>query len=265
MRISKIFLFLMFIVFVSQSLFAFGPASHYAVLVKVKDQLPASSKIKAALEQYMSIATAGANGPDLGYGQVRVVLGYAPWADQYHYDKVGSMSYYQLKDALISNDDQKIAWAAGWITHVTGDLACHGTYVNPETGVFMDNPNGRDLHKNLEGWSEPYAWVLAGLNISLYNSSYLPSLFSISSNAVSLLTATSQKVYQKSPSSSEVNNWFSLYKASISVGAVTYVYTDYNTALQNLNVGTRKARLESAFNTAVNDAVRLLLEVESSF
>ncbi|OHD08426.1 MAG: hypothetical protein A2086_03630 [Spirochaetes bacterium GWD1_27_9] len=268
MRASKVlFLLLMISVFVSSNLFSFGPASHYSLLITVKNKLPVGSKIRTALEQYINIATTGANGPDIGYGQVRSVMGYAPWADQYHYDKVGSMAYYQLKDALRNNNNQQIAWAAGWITHVVGDLACHGKFVNPEpgVGVYMDNPSGRDLHKNLERWAEPYIWVYAGLNISNYNKSYLPSIFSINSTVISHLTATSQKVYLKSPTSSEVQNWFSLYTTSLSLGVGAYVYTDYNTALQNLNIGTRKARLESAFNTAINDAVKLLLEVEASY
>lgn len=265
MRVSKMIILLLLTVFVSSNLFAFGPAAHYAVLVKAKNQLPAGSRVRTAIEQYMGIAMSGANGPDLGYGQVRVILGYAPWADQYHYDKVGSLAYYQLYDAIANGSNDKIAWAAGWITHVAGDLACHGKYVNPECGVFLDNSSGRDLHKDLERWSEPYTWVLAGQNIANYNSSYLPSLFSINSNAVAMLTATSQKVIGKSPSSSDVNSWFNLYTTSLTLGVGAYVYTDYNTALQNLNTGTRKARLDSAFNTAVNDAVQLLLEVESKF
>lgn len=258
---SKCFV-LFFVVICMIESYAFGPAAHYAVLIKVKQQLPSNSIVKTALNQYMKIAMTGANGPDLGYGQVRVVLGYAPWADRFHYDKVGSMSFHQLKDALSSNNNKKIAFAAGWITHVAADLACHGIYVNPEAGVFLDNSSGRELHADLESWSEPYLWHYAGLNLSNYNKTYLPSLFSNSSDAVSLLRATSNKVYGKYPSTSEVNQWYSLYTTSLKLGFGPYVYTSYNSALQNLNSGTRKVRLENAFNKAVEDAVKLLLEVE---
>ncbi|WP_243169698.1 hypothetical protein [Clostridium algidicarnis] len=44
---------------------------------------------------------------------------------------------------------KKITFAVGWISHITGDLACHGIFVNTECGVYLDNENTRALHKEL--------------------------------------------------------------------------------------------------------------------
>jgi len=39
-------------------------------------------------------------------------LGYAPWADRYHYDRVGTFAEVQLRKALASDEAAQVAWAA---------------------------------------------------------------------------------------------------------------------------------------------------------
>lgn len=250
--------------FLLSPLFSFGPASHYALMKKVADSLPATSKFRQALLAYTKIAATGANGPDLGYGQPRVVAGYAPWADRFHYNKLGSVTKTMLQDALTSGNSEKMAWAAGWLTHVMGDLACHGMFVNPEpnVGVYMDNPSGRDLHGSLEKWAEPYVWYKIMNYTTTLNKTNLPALFSMSDNVKSILSGSSSKVYGYTPSYSEIGEWFTIYKTTLELGVV-YTYMDLSTAETNLALGTRKSRLINAFNTAVTNAVKLITYAES--
>jgi hypothetical protein len=248
----------------SLPLFSFGPAAHYSLMKLVTDSLPSTSTIRQALLAYPRLAATGANGPDLGYGQPRIIAGYAPWADRFHYDKMGTMSLYTLQDALASGNNEKIAWAAGWLTHVMGDLACHGIYVNPEpgVGVYLDNPNGRDVHKELEKWSEPYVWYRIANLTTPYNNNNLPGLFDINDQAKSILTSSAWRTYGYAPSYSEIGTWFSLYKTVLSLG-VAYSYTNLATAEANLALGNRKQRLIDAFNNALTNCVKLLTYAEA--
>jgi hypothetical protein len=63
-----------------------------------------------------------------------------------------------MSDALESGDDRLIAFAAGWITHIAGDMAAHGLFVNPEAGVFIDPASDHKLHSDLEGYADPVIW-----------------------------------------------------------------------------------------------------------
>lgn len=153
----------------SEEVQAFQSASHYALIQKVKDNLPSNSIIGQAIKEYPNIAAWGSIAPDLGYFQPGQLGGYAPWADRYHYYKVGSFAKTQLKEAIDSRDNKKIAFAAGWVSHVSGDLASHGIYVNPECGVYLDNESTRSTHSELEGKAEPYVWsTLGNQDMNLY-------------------------------------------------------------------------------------------------
>ncbi len=118
--------------------------------------------IKEALKAHKDIAAWGANGPDLGLIQVGELFGYSPWSCNFHYFKTGDFCKTMLEKALESGDLKKIAFAAGWVTHCCGDMGCHGIFVNPEAGVYLDEPEGRPLHMALEKNAEPVLWVEKG-------------------------------------------------------------------------------------------------------
>lgn len=238
---------------------AFQPASHYALIQKVADDLPSSSKIKQAINKYPDVAAWGAVAPDLGYFQPSELGGYAPWADRFHYYKVGSFAKTQLKEALSSGDLRKIAFASGWVSHVSGDLACHGIYVNPEAGVYLENEDGRDLHKKLESNAEPYVWNSLGKqDSSIYNDKKLANVFSsVDSIPLDLINDASSKVYDTSPSVSEEKRWCNVLLTGLNTG-IGYTYTEYNDSLSYLNINGRKDRLDNAFSTAENQCTKLL-------
>jgi hypothetical protein len=246
-----------------QSAQAFGPAAHYVVMEKVAQGLPQHSRIRQAMEQHKAIAAAGASGPDIPYCQVREVLGYAPWADRYHYDRVGTFASLQLRKALASNDLKQIAWAAGWVTHVTGDMACHGIFVNPEAGVYLENVKGRGLHKELEQAAEVYVWVaVGGHSEDSYNPNFLPQQFCGSSALpLSLLNEASAQVFGRSPGG-HYREWYQLFKTGLSK-RVGYTYQSYAEAQKVLATSDRAARLVRATEAAVKDAIPLLEAAES--
>lgn len=243
----------------SQEANAFQPAAHTALIKTIAKNLPNNSIIKTSIESYPDIAAWGATAPDLGYFQPSELGGYAPWADRYHYYKVGTFAKEQLREALKSNDYKKIAFAAGWVSHVLGDLACHGIYVNPEAGVFLDNEDGRSLHKDLENKAEPYVWnALAGLSLDSYNNKKLYNSFSnIDDIPFSLMNNSSEEVYDTSPSISDEKNWSKVLMLGLKTG-MGYSYTDYNDSISFLSENNRKERLTNAFSTATNQSCNIL-------
>lgn len=242
---------------------AFGPAAHYVVMEKVAQGLPQGSRIRQAMEQHQDIAGTAANGPDIPYCQPRGAFGYAPWADRYHYDRVGTFAEVQLRKALASDDAAQVAWAAGWVTHVTGDMACHGIYVNPEAGVYLESHEGRGLHKEMESAAEVGVWVdIGGHPQDTYDRSSLPQKFcGTSALPLSLLGDTSSQVFGRTPGS-DYRAWYRLFTTGLSTG-VGYTYRKYPDAQSFLNVSDRRSRLTQAVGAAVNDAVALLRAAES--
>ncbi|SES63941.1 zinc dependent phospholipase C family protein [[Clostridium] polysaccharolyticum] len=242
---------------------AFKPASHYALVDRVADELPAKSLIKKAIETYPHVAAWGAVGPDLGYGQIRGIAGYAPWADRYHYYKVGTFAKELMKEALASNDLVNIAFAAGWISHISGDLACHGIFVNPECGVYLDNEKTRDLHGELESKAEPYVWaVLGGYGNSTYTESYLSKAYADKDKIpFDLLNRICEKVYHTSESVNTEKLWADAISVGLSTG-VGYTYENASESLQFLNQNGRKKRLEQAFSLAKVQCASLLKQAE---
>ena len=106
--------------------YAYKAAGHYVLMEKVKEQLRTDSVIRQALTLYPNIAGLGATGPDLGYYQAGTAREYAPWADRFHYDRVGTLAANQLRSAIyeygLALDEsgknaalKKIAFAAGWV------------------------------------------------------------------------------------------------------------------------------------------------------
>lgn len=240
---------------------AFQPASHYVLQETVADKLPADSIIKKALEAHPDIAAWGATAPDLGYLQIRTAFEYAPWADRYHYYKVGSMAQELLEEALASGDLKEIAFAAGWVTHVTGDMGCHGLYVNREAGVYFENPEGRPLHKELEKFAEPFVWHEFG-NHPLDQYKNLNTIFADKNDIpYNLILNATQKVYGISPSESEMKGWESLLEFGLKTG-IGYSYKDYDEAVKFLSNNDRVKALRDGFNYGVDRAVELLTEGE---
>jgi len=242
---------------------AFGPAAHYVVMEKVAAGLPEASAIRQVIEQHKDVAAAAASGPDIPYCQVRGAFGYAPWADRYHYDRVGTFAAAQLRKALASRDPVQIAWAAGWVTHVAGDMAAHGTYVNPEAGVYLENAAGRSLHKQLETAAEAVVWVdMGGHPQDTYSRSSLPGNFcDASALPLSLLGDASSEVFGRSPSG-DYQAWYRLFKTGLSTG-IGYTYQTYPEAQRFVSTADRRARLTRAVTEAVAEASALLQAAES--
>ncbi len=249
-------------------LFPFGPAAHIVILEKVTQILPPSSSVRQSLELHPKVGAAGANGPDINYASFRGLLtplgfGYAPWADRYHYHRVGSFAAAQIREALASRDAANVAWAAGWITHIAGDLFGHGLYVNAEAGVALDNPAGMNIHHELENWSEPYVWTaLGGHSSGSYSADLFPgTLCDPSALPAAFLGSISHLVYGIAVSADDFRSWYKIYRAGVSTG-IGYTYTDYGEALSQLGQSDREARLRSAVDEAVLFAVGLLSAAE---
>lgn len=242
---------------------AFQPASHYALIHEVTEDMPSDSIIKEALQKYPDIAAWGSMGPDLGYLELSALAGYAPWADRFHYYKIGSFTSEQMKEALESGNLEEIAFAAGWVSHVSGDLACHGIYVNPECGVYLEREDTRKLHKSLEVNAEPYVWCnLAGLSESEYKENLVSKFSNKDSIPYDFMNRISQKIYQEVPSSCGEKQWGTLLRTGLITG-IGYTYTDYDTASDFLDENGRKGRLTNAFLTAKKHCVTLLEQAES--
>lgn len=253
-KIMHLVLSLILVLCLTQPAFAFGSGAHYVVMERVTQGLSYGNQIRTAMQNYPEVSAWGALGPDLGYAAVRFALGgYAPWGDRFHYDRVGSFAARMLQDALLSGDQKQIAFASGWITHITGDLACHGLFVNPEAGVYLDNPDGRELHTVLEKSADSYIWTVTGgrtysnLGNFFVANSAVPSAF---------LSQTAASFYGVGLSESDITGslgWLNL----MSLVGIGNGY-NYNTALANLNEGSRLTRLNQAYSTAVSRGITLL-------
>jgi len=243
--------------------YAFQPASHYTLMKESAKRLPDNSKIKEALETYPEIAALGANGPDLPLIQPGEIFGYSPWSNEYHYFKVGSFTSAQLKRALASNDLKQIAFAAGWVTHVCGDLGAHGIFVNPECGVYLDNIDGRDLHIDLETAAEPYIWVNMGGNTKESYMDGITHCFASSDEIpYDLIINTSNEIYGDAPSESEISQWITTLRLGLRTG-VGYSYTEYEDALELLSSNGRLERLNNGFYSALQRTLDVLNAAEA--
>ncbi|MHB8868305.1 MAG: S-layer homology domain-containing protein [Thermoleophilia bacterium] len=244
---------------------AFKPAAHYVLVEEVVAALPGGGACALAVSQYPTVAAWAANGPDLGYAQPRAGLDYAPWADRFHYDRVASLAKRQLQQALASGDRRKIAWATGWLTHVVGDMAVHGLYVNPECGVYLAAGSDHDLHGDLETWAEPYAWVrIGGHSVQSYQSQeWLSTCFTPRLTTADLTFFHDQviQVYGVTPTVDVLGAWTDFFLTGL-LNEVGYENVSLATAESNLTT-TRRTRLESAFAAATEQAVTLLTAAET--
>ncbi|NKF06737.1 zinc dependent phospholipase C family protein [Clostridium gasigenes] len=242
--------------------YAFQPASHCTLIENVKENLPQESIIKKSLETYPGIANWGSNALDLGYLQPGQALERAPWADRYHYYKVGTFASEQLKMALASKDMKKIAFAAGWLSHITGDLACHGIFVNPECGVYLDNENTRPLHRELENNAEAIVWAdIAKKPIEDYSKGIAPIFSNIEDIPFDLVNDVSQKVYGVSANLSEEKLQCKTLMIGLQTG-IGYNYGDLQKSKELLSQNGRLERLKNAFIDAQNKCTSLLIEAE---
>lgn len=262
-----------------QAAFAFGSGAHYVVMEKTAEKLPKDSIIREAMLADKNIAAWGAVGPDIGYFNARneehvgEIMGgrYSPWGDAFHYDRVGSFAKKMLKDALASGDLKKIAFAAGYVTHITGDLNCHGTFVNPEAGVYLDCPSKRDIHTELEKSADPYIWVnFGGYKKSTYTNAYLRDKFATvlpTSDPATFFDQCATNFYGSISSpvtGNDLDVWLRMdaMKQALAGG---YKYDDAEKKLKNgkkIKGETRIDRLDKAFNAAVTNAAVLLEAAE---
>lgn len=242
---------------------AYQPCSHYILMERTAKNLPEGSIIRKALQTYPEIAAWGANGPDLGLIQVGELFGYSPWSCEYHYFKVGSFTAAQLKKAIKSGDLKKIAFAAGWVTHICGDMGCHGIFVNPEAGVYLDNPDGRPLHIALERAAEPYLWVnMGGYSKESYKEDGIAQYFcEYNEVPFEVMIEASNEIYGNAPSDSEARKWVLAFHTGMKTG-VGYKYTDYDEAVEFLSVNNRIERLEKSFYSALQRTTHMLKEAE---
>lgn len=255
--------FLKRFIFRNKKALAFQPASHYILMERTAEALKEGSIIKKALSTHKNIAAWGSNAPDLGMIQKGELVGNSPWSSRFHYHKIGDFVSELLKAALESNDLKQIAFAAGWATHICGDLGCHGIFVNPECGVYMDNTEGRALHMKLEKAAEPCVWVdFGGYDESDYKPE-LPQKFSnIDELPFSLIMDTCQKVFGSAPSISDMKKWGLALQTGLKTG-VGYKYSNYNEAKTLLNENERYERLKKGFFSAVSMLVNLFEQAES--
>lgn len=263
-KISK--LLAMALIFSSISCFdakAFQPASHCSLIEKVKMDLPKESLIRKSIEKYPGVASWGSNAPDLGYLQPGQALERAPWADRYHYYKVGTFASEQLKTALASKDMKKIAFAAGWFSHIAGDMGCHGTFVNPECGVYLDNEATRPVHRQLENNAEAIVWSdICKKPIDNYSKSVLPEMFSaIDDIPFDLLNDVTQKVYGVSSTTTEEKLQCKTLMIGLQTG-VGYNYGDLEKSREFLSKNGRLERLKAAFSEAETRCTNLLMDAE---
>ena len=244
---------------------AFRPATHYVLMEKVANELPDGSIIKQALTKYPNIAMWGANGPDIAFSNYRKLLGgISIVGDSYHRYRVGTYAKEQLKDALQSKDLRKIAFAAGWVTHVTGDMECHGKLVNPEAGVCFAEGADNDLHTLIESNAEPYAWVnIGGHSLNDYTASKFTNYFaSVNDIPYDLIVNATSRVYDFSLSSAEMKLYATTYMTGVRTG-VAYTYEDYNKALKVLEQNNRRQTLETVIKDATSWSVDLLTNAEN--
>jgi hypothetical protein len=247
----------------SEKAYAFQPVSHYILMKKTAERLDENSIIKKALDTHPRIAAWGANGPDMGLIQIGEVFGYSPWSCRYHYFKVGEFTAKQLQNALASGDLKKIAFAAGWATHVGGDLGCHGIFVNPECGVYLDKPEGRPLHIALEQAAEPYLWINMGGHSEADYKDGVADLFADDSELpFDVMIQTSNEIHGTAPGDSEARRWVKAFHLGLKTG-VGYKYSTYAEASEFLSQNNRAERLEKAFYSGLERCVEMLKGAEN--
>lgn len=276
----------------SKDAFAFKGGIHAVLIKAVVNSLSPDSKVRKAIERNPDnfiIACWGSNGPDLPFNQFGVAIDFQPWADRFHYEKVGSFAEELFKLAFESGDDRKIAWAAGWITHVTGDMAAHGIFVNPDPevgGPYFVVPDTKKMHQYLEAVAETYFYNPQGLIGKSYTPQNMQATFQnvIDDDIIALMDRACVNTYSMLPGAGRgddgtgrMPDWINFYKLitlDTGIGGFfTPMYEILPTEVEScLSQGTaisgpqaglnRRQRLEKAFESGKNHAVQLITAAE---
>lgn len=262
---------------------AFKAGAHAVLSADVAKALPENSVIRRAMQKYPNIVAWGATGPDIPANTAAIVLDRAPWFERYHYELVGSFVSEQLRLALESGDEKKIAWAAGWVTHAVGDLYCHGVFVNPDpevNGVYLDNPDSKDAHGKLEAYADKLLYQDMSETHEYYSPANMQKTFMSfdASGVIELARQASVNTYGMTPSSEDYVDWMDFFKDIYldtgAAGLTNWVYSyTYSEAADKLSGGkvptgkpfagmTRMERLNRAYSGAKTMSARLLQDAE---
>ncbi|AEV29128.1 hypothetical protein SpiGrapes_1315 [Sphaerochaeta pleomorpha str. Grapes] len=279
---ANLFLILALCLVIPESLYAFKAGAHAVMSNETAYALPPQSVIRGALLQYPEIAAWGSTGPDLPANSQGILIDDAPWFEAYHYEKVGTFTAELLRLALRSNDPKNIAWAAGWVTHVVGDLYCHGVFVNPDPevdGVYLANPDTKEMHGLLEAWADKLLFSDKSNPKRSYTAQNMQATFRSfeSLDVRNLMANATQNVYGKSPSPDEYKEWMDFFKNVYIdtgvAGGTNWVYDNtYGEVTEQLREGvlrygpfagmTRAERLDLAYQQAKQLCVTLLSDAE---
>ena len=242
---------------------AWKPGGHFIIAEKVqRDMEPGVIKSAMAANPDMSYAW-GSYGADLGYGSLRMALpgeSWAAYADLFHYQKVGSFAQALLQNAIQSGRSDQIAYAAGWLTHVCGDMYVHHDVVNPHAGgVFFDKAGTIPGHREIEADADPVMWIkYGGKTASSFNADDFPNIYhrDMPIGLRNTFAATVKQVYEKSPSSSQAGAWFGGITHSDATmtgddfeGMTEYVYTAISTGWMASKAGLYKSLADAEVGT----------------
>ena len=283
-RVDRALLLLLIILLCMNPLYAFKAGTHAVLASEVARNLPEQSLVKQAMMRYPQIVAWGSTGPDLPANSVGIMIDHAPWFEKYHYEKVGTYARTMLEIALSQRNHQQIAWAAGWLTHVVGDLYCHGIFVNPDPevgGVYLADPDTKEMHGFLEAYADKVMFTDKSDPKRTYNVQHMQETFSAfdATEISRLMQLSSREIYGAEPSQENIEDWMGFFKKIYLntgiAGGTNWVYNNtYQEATDHLleDVGiihygqwaglTRKERLDLAYDEAVATSVSLLGDAE---
>ena len=266
---GRLIIAFLFILSVS-NLYAFYPAGHLVFLEKTLE-LAGPGRIADAIRHYPAIAAAGAIAPDAGYAESPVLRpDYSPWGDRFHYDRAGQFCSQLLSLAFESGDEKNIAFAAGWLSHVIGDMAIHGGFINidPAAGVYLENPSGRKRHKELELNAEPFIWIVIGGNPeSKWNEAKLFKPRSVLSEnfcdkkdiPYELIDEVCNNIWKQSPGKA-LANWYGTMIFGVKSG-IGYQYVKSEKAFDFLD-DTQKSSIRDSMDKGSRDAAILIADAD---
>jgi len=265
-------------------LYAFKAGAHAVLSNDIARSLPEDSIIREAMLRYPYIAAWGATGPDLPANAIGITIDHAPWFEKYHYELVGSFAHKLLQVAISNRNLQQIAWAAGWLSHVVGDLYCHGIFVNPDPevgGVYLANPDTKEMHGYLEAYADKVLYTDKSNPKRTYNVQHMQQTFADFNPQpiADLMAAASNPIYGSTITYEDIDDWMwffkKIYLNTGVAGGFNFVYNNtYQEAVDHLLdefgvIGsgpwaglTRMDRLHLAYDEAVSMTTRLLSEAE---
>ena len=172
---------ILLLLLISNFSYAFRPVGHVVLQRTIANKLDSTNIFRIAMLNHPEFAAWGAVGPDLSYIPNKMLipsLGYKKRitnslniSDISHYYKTEKFCRRLIELSIQKNDNELIAFAAGWLTHVAGDFGAHGIYISPEAGYYLDDKEGQDLHGELEKYAESIIFIEQGrkLDKSFYN------------------------------------------------------------------------------------------------